>query len=515
MPNVQNDNLFLLVKSLNKVEKRYFKLHTARNQGTESAKFIRLFDVLDSIKEYNEEIILKKVKTIKRSQLGNLKAHLYGQLLVALRLLHSSKNTDIQIREQIDFAKVLYNRGLVLQSLKILDKAKSLARANSHYILTLEILQFEKSIESRHITRSIKGRADDLVDETIYISKHISEVSRLSNLSLLMYGVYLEIGHVKSEKDSVEVEKFFRENLAGINEQQVSFFGKAYLHQAYCWYYYIQLDFTKYYRHAEKWVRLFEEHPEAKKDDPSLYLKAIHNLLNALFITGHHDKMNTELNSLEKFYMEAEKQNENLHIQAFVYLYTARINKYFLEGRFREGLKIVPEIENKLKEYQQYIDTHRVMVFYYKIASLYFGSGDNETTIKYLNKVINLKVGHLRSDIQCFARLLHLIAHYEMGNTGILEYLIKSVYRFFSKMEHLDIVQNEILKFLRRSLSSRQQDLKKNFIELKERLEKVSHNKYARRSYQYLDIVSWLESKIENKPVQQVIQEKFLAGIPK
>ena len=115
----------------------------------------------------------------------------------------------------------------------------------------------------------------------------------------------------------------------------------------------------------------------------------------------------------------------------------------------------------------------------------------------------------------CFARLLHLIAHYEMGNTSILEYLIKSVYRFFSKMEHLDAVQNEILKFLRRSLSSRQQDLKKNFIELKERLEKVSHNKYARRSYQYLDIVSWLESKIENKPVQEVIREKFLAGEPK
>lgn len=513
MPNPQFDNLFLLIKSLNKVEKRHFKLYTSRNQGSESAKFIRLFDTLDGMKEYNEEIILKKVKTIKRSQLANLKAHLYGQLLVSLRLLHSSKNTDIQIREQIDFAKLLYNRGLVLQSLKILDKAKMLAKENSHYILTLEILQFEKSIESRHITRSIKGRADALANETNYFLKQISEVSRLSNLSLLMYGLYLDIGHIKSETDGKEVEKIFRENLAGINERQVSFFGKAYLHQAYCWYYYIQLDFTKYYRHAEKWVRLFEEHPGAKKDDPSLYLKAIHNLLNALFITGHHEKMNKELHALEKFYHETEKLNENLHIQAFVYLYTAEINKYFLEGRFKDGLKIVTEIESKLKQYQQYIDTHRVMVFYYKIASLYFGSGDNETSIKYLNRVINLKVGHLRSDIQCFARLLHLIAHYELGNVDILEHLIKSVYRFLSKMEHLDAVQNEILKFLRRSMSSRQQDLRQNFIELKEKLEKVSQDKYARRSYQYLDIVSWLESKIENKPVQQVIREKFLAGV--
>lgn len=515
MPNTQYDTLFSLIKSLNKVEKRHFKLYTSRNQGSESAKFIRLFDVLDSIKEYNEEIILKKVKTIKRSQLANLKAHLYGQLLVALRLLHSPRNLDIQIREQIDFAKLLYNRGLVLQSLKILERAKSLARDNSHFILTLEILQFEKSIESRHITRSIKGRADMLAEETNYSLKQISEVSRLSNLSLLMYGLYLEIGHIKSEKDSKDVEKFFRDQLAGINERQVSFFGKAYLHQAYCWYYYIQLDFSRYYRHAEKWVRLFDQHPEAKKDDPSLYLKAIHNLLNALFITGHHERMSEELHALEKFYSETEKHNENLHIQAFVYLYTALINKYFLEGRFKEGLKIVPEIESRLKQYQQYIDTHRVMVFYYKIASLYFGAGDNEMTIAYLNKVINLKVGHLRSDIQCFARLLHLIAHYEIGNTAILEYLIKSVYRFLSKMEYLDAVQNEILKFLRRSLSSRQQDIKKNFVELKERLEKVSHNKYARRSYYYLDIISWLESKIENKPVQEVIREKFLANIPR
>lgn len=509
MPNPQNDSLFLLIKSLNRVEKRHFKLYTSRNQSSEGAKFIRLFEVLDNIKEYNEEIILKKVKTIKHSQLANLKAHLYGQLLVSLRLLHSSKNIDIQIREQIDFAKVLYNRGLVLQSLKILDKAKALARENSHYILVLEILQFEKAIESQHITRSIKGRADDLVEETQNISKQISVVSRLSNLSLLMYGLYLDNGHIKNEKDSNETEKFFKEKLEGLNERQVSFFGKAYLHQAYCWYYFIQLDFARYYRHADKWVKLFSENDTTIKREPFLYIKAIHNLLNALFMTGMHSRMVEELKQLEKFYQHSAAINENLQTQTFVYLYTAKLNLHFLEGTFKEGLKIIPGIERNLSHYKNYIDMHRVMIFYYKIACLYFGAGDNSKSVLYLNKVINLKVGHLRSDIQCFARLLHMIAHYELGNTGILEYLIRSVYRFLSKMEYLDAVQNEIFKFLRRSLSSRQQDIRKNFIELKDRLEKVAQNKYARRSYQYLDIVSWLESKIENKPVEEVIQRKF------
>jgi hypothetical protein len=220
--------------------------------------------------------------------------------------------------------------------------------------------------------------------------------------------------------------------------------------------------------------------------------------------------MNAELRQLEKFYALAGGFSENLEIQTFVYLYTAKINKHFLEGTFTEGLELVPAIEEKLTQYQQYIDTHRVLVFYYKIASLYFGSGDNEMAIVYLNKIINLRVGQLRTDIQCFARLLHLIAHYELGNMELVEYLIKSVYRFLSKMENLDAVLTEIFAFLRRSLSSRPKDVTQSFIQLRDKLETISASKYNRRSYQYLDIVSWLESKIQHVPVQEIIRRKFI-----
>lgn len=159
--------------------------------------------------------------------------------------------------------------------------------------------------------------------------------------------------------------------------------------------------------------------------------------------------MNLEIENLEQFYAQSSTFNENLEKQTFVYLYTAKLNKHFLEGTFTEGLELIKPIETKLGQYHQYIDIHRVLVFYYKIASLYFGSGDNEQAIEYLNKIINLKVGHLRSDIQCFARLLHLIAHYELDNLQLVEHLIKSVYRFLSKMESLDAVLTQIFEFLK------------------------------------------------------------------
>jgi hypothetical protein len=45
-------------------------------------------------------------------------------------------------------------------------------------------------------------------------------------------------------------------------------------------------------------------------------------------------------------------------------------------------LKIVPEIEEKLKEYELYMDRHRILVFYYKIAS---SISEAATTKKQLN----------------------------------------------------------------------------------------------------------------------------------
>ena len=80
-------------------------------------------------------------------------------------------------------------------------------------------------------------------------------------------------------------------------------------------------------------------------------------------------------------------------------------------------------------------------------------------TIDYLNKIINWKVD-LRTDLQCYSRLLHLIAHYELGNYQLLEYLIKSVYRFMAKMGNLSLVEEEIFNFLRKSFKLTPEQLK-------------------------------------------------------
>lgn len=56
----KQEALFELIHGMSKAEKRNFKLYAARNAANQEAKFIALFDVLDSLEEYDEAKVLRK-----------------------------------------------------------------------------------------------------------------------------------------------------------------------------------------------------------------------------------------------------------------------------------------------------------------------------------------------------------------------------------------------------------------------------------------------------------------------
>ena len=170
MTTDNKENLFILVKSLSKSEKRQFKLYAGRVEANQNAKFLHLFNLLDRAKEYNEKEILKK-NFVTKQQLSNLKAHLYRQILVSLRMNPSIQNARMQIREQLDFATVLYQKGLYKQSLKILEKAKSIAYRYEEKYLAFEIVELEKVIESQYITRSMSNRAEQLIQDATELAE--------------------------------------------------------------------------------------------------------------------------------------------------------------------------------------------------------------------------------------------------------------------------------------------------------------------------------------------------------
>src|SRR3984957_16082784 len=236
MPNRSSDALFQLIKSLEKSEKRNFKLYITRNSGSGDLKSIQLFDAMDRMDEYDEGQLLLKNKGIRKQQLSSAKAHLYREILSSLRLIRQEDNIDIQLHEQLDFARILYNKGLYLQSLKTLDRIKENAYANNQLTFLLQVLFFEKKIEALHITRSMQDRADRLAHEVEQTNNRLRLIGILSNLSLQLYSWYIKNGHARNRNDEEELRIYFETHLPSDVESCSGFYEKLYLYQSYCWY---------------------------------------------------------------------------------------------------------------------------------------------------------------------------------------------------------------------------------------------------------------------------------------
>lgn len=509
MNSQSSDILFELIKSLQKAEKRHFKLYITRSSSNENLKIVQLFDAIDKLAVYDEKTLLKKLPSVQKTQLSNLKAHLYKQILASLRLLKSSDSLDLQLNEQFDYAHILYKKGLFQHSLRILDKAKELAKANQKIHFIIQAVGLEKRIEGLHVTKSAKNRIEELTKESTFVSEHISKVTALSNLSLNMYDWFVKHGHAMNEKDEESVTQYMQSHLPEYVWYEKGFYERMYLYQSFTWYYFIRQNFLMYYRYAKKWVELFNEHPLMKRVETSFYIKGMHYLLNAHFDLRNANGLDETLKDFEDFSMTDRVQDhENFRIQCFIYITQGKMNRYSITGDFKEGIKHVPEIIATLDEYSSLIDRHHLLVLNYKIAQLYFGIGDYETCIDYLNKIINSST-EIRYDLQAYARLLHMLAHFELGNHQLVEYLSKSVYRFMAKMKNFTVIEEQMFRFLRKSFKLSRSEIRNELQQLLDNIKELEHNRFETRTFAYLDVISWLEGRLSGRTMSEVIADKF------
>jgi len=439
-----------------------------------------------------------------------LRAHLYEQLMISLRLLHHS-DESIRIDELISFAKVLYKKGLYMQSLEQLKKAKLMASNMQFDSALYAIIELERHIELFFVTDSGYDRANEIVMANQRIQHLLDARNDWANLALMMYDYYLKFGHVKNRKQFQKVEDYFKEKVEGLKSRNLSIHGRMYMHMANAWFHFITQNFVMYYRHSMLWISDMEENPALIKQSPIMYLKAIHNAMSAMYYSNKPKQFIKLENQLRKFIEENEKSfDQNTKITASIYGYMGRLNRLFMLGEFRNNEKFIEEINDWLEENKAYLDQNRIQVFHYKIACLHFGAGEFKQSIQHLNAIINIKSKEkfLRQDVQCFSRILNLVAHFEMGNMDLVEYQLKNTYRYLIKYGDMQKVQQEIIKFIRSTVQMNPDGIKNDFIQLKDKLELIFEDANERRPLLYLDLIGWLTSKIEDVEVEKVIRER-------
>jgi len=319
----------------------------------------------------------------------------------------------------------------------------------------------------------------------------------------------LKTGYVKNDEEYKYIDDYFNKHIAKLDESKFGFREKYWFYNANLWRSFLVQDFLASYKYAYKWVTLFYGNPNMIYQNPVFFLKGNHYFLESLYMLKYKSNFKKYLSLLEETIQDEKfPVNDNIASLSFLYVYNNKLNLHILEGTFAESEYLIPEILEKIKIHSEHLDEHHEMLFFYKIASIYFGSEKYNECILYLDKIINNKNLSMREDLMCFARLLSLIAHYELGKDYYLENHLKNTYKFLIKMNDLHEVQKEIIKFLRNLNNLYPADIKKEFIKMRLRFIELEKNTYEKRAFLYLDIISWLESKIENRKIADIIKEK-------
>lgn len=115
-------------------------------------------------------------------------------------------------------------------------------------------------------------------------------------------------------------------------------------------------------------------------------------------------------------------------------------------------------------------------------------------------------------DLHASTRLMTMILQFELGRSEMLEYLARSTYRYLNKLEGLyafeEIMLTFMKKFSKNDLLRRDKDI---FIKLKADLMAVSYEPGERNALSTLDLISWVESKISDQPLHELLKAKNYA----
>lgn len=513
MPEIHQDPLFILVQSLSTSESRHFKLYVNRIGINEEAKFLMLFDELKRMKSYDEAQILAKNISTKK-QLSNLKAHLYKEILVSLRLKPSFQNNRLQIREQLDFATILYQKGLHKQALKILDKAKHTAFDLDEKTLSMEIIDLEKVIESQFITRSIQGRADQLISESEKLNQEHDYATLLSNLSLKLYSEMLTNGYAQTEWDKRNILDLFNRAIKPVLGAHLNFAGELWLYKAHVWKSLLLQDYKFAYKYAQKWVQLFYDHPEMIQNHPVWYIKGNTNLLKILFLTAK----TKQLRYWFDLFRETTEQPpfrtvENLQALVFLLYYNTLLNIHLVAGDFYAGTKLIPEVEWKSKRYRDKIDIHHFNILKLKIASICFGAQDYQKAIAFCHEIMETKSVSVQEELLFHTRILMLMSMFESGADIDYDEFSAETRSFVDQMKRRTELHSYIIEFLIELGNLFPDQINSKFKSFYKSLCTFEKDPYQRRTLYYLDLKSWAFAKATNQNVADVISKKLSTEI--
>lgn len=509
----QYDPLFQLIKSLSKSEKRFFALSSSLQKGDKN--YLKLFSIIDHLvktgKPYDEMQVAKQMKNGGSGmQLPRIKHYLYQAILNSMRPYYSNQSIQSRIRHTLHDIKFLIDKGLASQADKRLQKLKKLAYRYEMYHQLLDISDMESRLISQ--VSNVVKYGKEIAEERAAIIRILDNINRYVQIHYNMLKLFLDKPHIKTTADDNKYRELLSQPLLKHSYSATSFQSKIYFYRTYQMYHFARQDEQEYETYSSLMVALYQKNPEQIMKSPESYAVALNNLMDIQRSRKRYKSFFSTLDELRTFASSYQiKIDKVLAAALFCYGYNQELFAYINQGDTEKATNLLPVISEGLDKHKE--AKKSFLIYLYKnIALTYFLSGDYNRALEWITKVTAHESDDIRvrADIESLARILTIIIHYELGNTLVLDYYVRSAYRFLLKKNNLNPTERTLLSFIRNALPKVKSpaDVVNAFTILKANLQSKVAMAGSGQQFENFDYLAWLESKITNRKFADIVKEK-------
>jgi tetratricopeptide (TPR) repeat protein len=418
--------LFKLIKSFTKSEKRFFKMFSELQAGEKN--YIRLFDFIEKQKEYDEEEVKEHFKNeLFIQHLPSEKNFLTKTLLKSLRQFHSDSSSTGRLTQDIRNVQLLYQKGLFVSCKKALKRAKQTAIECEHLHHLHEVLSWEKRLIDLDIEQGdFNSNLEIVLQEEALVLNQLHNLAEYQILYTKINTIFRTGGFVRDQNEKEIVEKIAdnylikgKNTAISVNATSICFYIKGLCAAT-------SRDYENAFVFFKKVKDVLDRNPMVRAELATRYVQTIHHLIHCCYDTHNESEANILLEQLVNL-----KNNKDFAHQETLFLMENIENQLhwgmmFRKGNFEEVLAIMSE--NQKIESSFYLEKSKEikLVEMYHCAYSNFALGKYKVALRFVNELLNDVDQRLRNDIFSYARILNILTHLELGNFDHVNYVTKS-----------------------------------------------------------------------------------------
>ncbi len=500
--------LYSLIKSLTKSEKRFFKLNSSIQSGEKN--YLKIFDFIEKQKKYDEDELKNHfAKETFIKHLPSEKNHLYKLILKSLRSYYSDQSVSSQLKQEIKNIEILYKKALYKECNKFVKRAKGVAEEYEKFYYLFELINWEKRLlEEAYESGVFNQDLDKLIEEETRVIEKLRNLAEYHILYSKINYIFRSGGFTRNESERQVVNEIADYHL--IKGKNTAISTRA---TTIC--YYIKglcaasiRDYEDALINFRKAKTVIERRPRIKNDLQQRYIYTLTFLLNCYIDTNDFKNADNIIGELDNLKDQKAYNSLDSKVRLFTSINIGKLQLNNRKGDFKKSIELIPEIEEGVLNFDDKVNKEKKLLFTYNTAYAYFGVGEHKTALKYINEVLNDNEKKLRQDIYSFSRIFNLIIHYELHNYEFLEYDMKSTARYLNKYEKdygVEKLFMSQMKGLARIDNSK--DKLKALTDFQKKLNTLLKDDRENVILEYFDLKSWIQSKINEVSFSDTVKE--------